>query len=151
VFSLGVVLDIQGKLFRVSRNILIVHNRLTIAPGAGILGEGRGWHVPVGGHFAGFLGGFTPAGVPMGYDGYIFDSRWILMPWLRNHRIPCFCILPILLPGFKSRLLEPRARYSTMAKESQRVFSREMTEKSKRSLSICLCAIILLSPINTEP
>jgi hypothetical protein len=44
VILLGSILGIQGKLFIISRNILIVHIRLTIAPGAEIIGEGRGWH-----------------------------------------------------------------------------------------------------------
>jgi hypothetical protein len=135
VILLGSILGIQGKLFIISRNILIVHIRLTIAPGAEIIGEGRGWHASW--RQPGFQW------VTMVTDS---TARWILRPWLRNHRIPCFCILLILLPGFKSRFLEP----VTMARESQGVFSRKMTEKSKGNLSFCLCAIILLSPINTE-
>jgi hypothetical protein len=73
VFFPGALSDRQAKLFRPSRNIMMVHSRLTVAPIKEIRGECCGWHVSVGSPCEGFLCGCMPARSQMGWACHVFD------------------------------------------------------------------------------
>jgi hypothetical protein len=72
VRSLGTLFDRQAKLFKLSRNIIMTHSRLTVALITDIRGDCCEWHVSVGTHCEDFLCGRMPVRSVMGYACHVF-------------------------------------------------------------------------------
>jgi hypothetical protein len=78
------------------------------------------------------------------------NAPWIYIPWSRNHGILGFGILPSLLPGLKSHLLEPRLRSSGRERPKRHAIRLHLMTHNRRKNISPSGAIITLSVVCTS-